>query len=106
LQLLPVAVAAVGHFLKVGGLSDQMQISAGERYQQMVTPPLQRLTAAVAAVQLDDPGKLGDAAESLMLAGSDLCDEAQSGKREYQRAEKAFQQAQQDFRDAASPGRS
>lgn len=102
-QLVAVALVAVGHFFKVGGLSDQMQISAGERYQQMVTPPLQRLTAAVAAVQLDDPGNLGDAAQSLMLAGSDLCDEAQSDKREYERAEKAFQQAQQNFRDAASP---
>lgn len=100
-QLLAVALVSVGHFLKVGGLSDQMQISAGERYQQMVTPPLQRLTAAVAAVQLDDSGNLGNAAEGCWPGVT--CDKAQSDKREYQLAEKAFQQAQKDFRDVVSP---
>jgi hypothetical protein len=32
---------------------DQMQITAGERYQQIVTPPLQRLSATATSVQLD-----------------------------------------------------
>lgn len=57
LQLLVAAISAARDILKVGGLGDQVEISAGERYQQMVTPPLHRLTAAVAAVQLDEPGR-------------------------------------------------
>jgi hypothetical protein len=102
-RLLAVAIASGRDIFKLGGLADQMQISAGERYQQMVTPPLERLTAAIATVQLGEPGKLADAAERLTRASGDLTARAQSRKREYERTEKEFKRAQQAFRAAASP---
>jgi len=62
-------IATVREFFKLGGLADQYQISTGARYQEMVTPPLQRLTAAATAVQLGQSGPLKDAAREPGHAG-------------------------------------
>jgi hypothetical protein len=94
--------AAVRDLLKAGGLLDQSQIAAGERYRQIVTPPLQRLTAAGMSVQFGGTGgQLQDAAARLLEAAGRLADAAQSRKRDYGRAERAFSEALQALRDAS-----
>jgi hypothetical protein len=100
-RLFAALIASVRDIFKLGGLADQMQISSGERYQQIVTPPLERLTAAIAAVQLGEPGRLTTAAERLAIASGDLTARAQSGKKKFEHAEKAFKNAQQDFSAAS-----
>jgi hypothetical protein len=81
---------------------DQMQITAGERYQQFVTPPLQRLSAAATSVQLDPhPPGMNDAARGLQYAAGRLADCARSRARDYRRAETAFSRALESFQNAA-----
>lgn len=57
--------AAVRDLLRTGGILDQRQFAAGERYQQIVTPQLQRLTAAASAIR----ATLAAAALAISLAG-------------------------------------
>jgi hypothetical protein len=95
--------AALRDFLKTGGILDQRQFEAGERYQQTVAPPLQRLTAAATSVQIGDSARqLHDAAGRLLDSAGRLADSAQDGKRDFGRAERAFSKALQAFQDASA----
>lgn len=99
--LLVRLVWAARDLFKIGGLVDQMLDSSGARYQEMVTPPLQRVVAAAVTVQLDESGELGSAAGELQRAAGKLADEAQSGKRAYERVEAVFKRALRDVQAAA-----
>ncbi len=99
-----LAVAGAREFLKLDGVRDRIQLSDGERYQEIVSPPLQRLTAATAAVQLDHGEPLTSAAAELVRAANALADEARSGNRAFERVESAFEGALRDFQ-AVAPDR-
>jgi hypothetical protein len=101
-SLLATVVLGGRDVLKVGGLYDQMQIATGERYKQVVTPPLERLTAAAETVRVNQSGKLRVAAAKVLHQGSILAEKADaSSKKEYQRAEGDFKRALTDFQNAS-----
>lgn len=99
--LLTRLIIGLRDFFKIGGIVDRTQDSTGARYQEIVTPPLQRLIAAATAVQLGQAGDLGSAGGSLQRAAGRLADQAQSNKRAYRRAESAFEDALQAAQTAA-----
>jgi hypothetical protein len=98
-SLIAMLIAGARDGLKFGGVSEQMQLTAAERYQQIVWPHLERLTAATTAVQLDEGGHLQAAAAKLVRCASTLADTAQSGERDYKRADSEFGRALRAFQE-------
>jgi hypothetical protein len=98
--LVVFMIGAAKEILKMGGLHDQAQTAGGERYQQIVTPPPERLTAAATAVQLEESSQLEKAAAKFLESAGALAANAEAGSREYKRAESGFERAIKNFQRA------